>query len=365
MPHPRKSRALARRLIGMSLVLAGLALDAFAGWMILAQSDGEWLIPHAPAAMLWALGILILQDAPPPRALSTDTAAAPRTPVRAPALSGWTAAALCLGILSFPGFGTIGCAVAFGLSYLLRPRATAAQGGGTLLDSVQMLAVTRLPTAGPAREVQPLVDMLRGQNTELRRVVVKALGDQGDRESVQLLRGLLTDPNPDVRSDAAVTLMRLESEYTESINAAVARVEQRPFDIGRQLTLARLCFRYATNGILDPASAHLYLARVRTILETLAKQLPYRTDILVDLARTLHLLGEPEAALRALDEALSQRPGHADAYLLAVEIAFGERLWERLRALAHQPIGVPAETRELLEWWGEALPLPQRRTTHG
>lgn len=336
---------------GLALAALGLGADLLAGWVMLGQGDLRGLALHLPAAVLWGVGILYLQ---PPSAGDRFS------------ISGWTVAAFVIGLCSFPGLGTFSGSFAFGASYLLRRRTANIEDESDLLRSMALPVVMgKSVEVLRMQDIQPLVDVLHVQNTELRRVVVKALGDQGDQDSVKLIRSMLADPSPDVRSDAAVILTRLERDHSEAIQEAIDHVRFTPDDPERQLDLARLCVRYAKNGLLDAVSSQYYLQQACDILVALANRAPCRTDIWVDLARVQQALFHAPAALAALDHVLAQRPDHNDAYLLSVEIAFSEQHWERLMRLAQERRPVPEETLALLRWWAALHPVDLGGTWHG
>lgn len=332
-------------LAGLILTPLGLALDLAAGAAILISGGAAPLALHLVAGAVWLLG-LGLAERSAPHSYRNKRYAGPVWQ------SGWLVAGLLLGLLSFPGLGTASVSVAFSVSYLFRRRVS--------LPATELLvpqASVALPAvlgrgAGPAaQEIQHFVDVLREHNTERRRVVVKSLASQDDRQSIRLLRDLLADPNLDVRSDAAVLITRLEHDEHEAIRAAIAAAQARPRDGLALLALARRCRRYAVNGLVDSASAGPYLARAQTILAQLTDERPQWTDAWTELARVALAQDDLPAAQAALAQALTLRPTDADALALATEIAFRAGDWSRLFALAPHRHLLPAEQRAALAWW--------------
>jgi tetratricopeptide (TPR) repeat protein len=215
----------------------------------------------------------------------------------------------------------------------------------------------------PLRElqIQPLVDILRQPNSELKRAAIAALGRRGSREAMRLVRGALTDPDPDVRSDAAVTLSRLEDDFNRALSQAAAQGLDSPHGAKRY---ADLCYRYATSELLDAATSRYYLTQARDTLRRITALQPERADVWIDLARVHHDLGEAAAAWQALDRAQTLHPHQVAGYLLGMELAFEARDWDRLAAYAQQgglAAGDDHEDRELLSWWAHAQPLVARQ----
>jgi hypothetical protein len=355
-------RAHARRPYGVLLVVLGLLADSSAGLMILVNQDGRGLLVHVPAALGWALGISVLNG---------------RLPWRAPAaqaepayLNRWLLTSVLLGLVLFPGLGPLGCTVGFGLSHLLDRGSQQDPGVGDHLEAPD-LAVRRDQRGDPLRDlqIQPLVDILRQPNSELKRAAIAMLGRQGSHEAMRLVRGSLADPDPDVRSDAAVTLSRFEDNVTRALSQAVAQGLESPHSAKRY---ADLCYRYATSDLLDAATSRYYLTQARDTLRRITALRREQADVWLDLARVHYRLGEEAAAWQALDRARTLHPANVASYLLGMEMAFDARDWDRLAAYAHQgrlasahqgwlAAGDEHEDRELLRWWSQAQPLAARR----
>jgi hypothetical protein len=374
------------RCCGVLLVVLGVLADSSAGLMLLVNHDGRGLLVHVPAALGWALGISVLNGRLPwrapvgacgirPLAQVGDGAAdqrLTRPPVQAdPAyLNRWLLTCVLLGLVLFPGLGPLGCTVGFGLSHLLDHGPQQDPGVGDQREAPDL--VVRLDQrVEPLRDlqIQPLVDILRQPNSELKRAAIAMLGRRGSHEAMRLVRVALTDPDPDVRSDAAVTLSRFEDNVNRALSQAVAQGLDSPHSAERY---ADLCYRYATGDLLDAATSRYYLTQARDTLRRLTALRPERAEVWLDLARVHHHLGEEAAAWQALDRARSLHPANVASYLLGMEMAFEARDWDRLAANAHQgwlayahqgwlAAGDEHDERELVRWWSHAQPLSAPR----
>jgi tetratricopeptide (TPR) repeat protein len=218
-------------------------------------------------------------------------------------------------------------------------------------------------------QIQPLVDILRQPNSELKRAAIEMLGRRGSHEAMRLVREALTDPDPDVRSDAAVTLSRFEDNVNRALSQAVAQGLDSLHSAERY---ADLCYRYATSDLLDAATSRYYLTQARDTLRRITALRPERAEVWLDLARVHYQLGEEAAAWQALDRARTLHPANVASYLLGMEMAFDARDWDRLAAYAHQgwlayahqgwlAAGDEHEDRELVRWWSHAQPPAARR----
>ena len=377
--------SLTGRCCGALLVVLALLADSSAGLMILGNQDAWGLLVHVPAALGWALGISVLNGRLPwgapglafgvrSLAFGSSPAHTPKAEGRTPNaerhaaqadpayLNRWLLTSGLLGLVLFPGLGPLGCTVGFGLSHLLSKGPQQDPDVGEQLEAPDR-AVHVDQRVDPLRDlqIQPLVDILRQPNSDLKRAAIAMLGRRGSREAMRLVQGALTDPDPDVRSDAAVTLSRLEDDFNRALSQAAAQGLDSPHGAERY---AGLCYRYATSDLLDAATSRYYLTQARDALQQVTALQPERAEVWTDLARVHYDLGEEAAARQALDRAQALRPGHVASYLLGMEMAFDARDWDRLAAYAHQGLlaaGDEHEDRELLRWWAHARPLVVRR----
>lgn len=355
MTRLRNPTSPVRLGLGLIFVTLGLTEDCLAGWRLLTLNDIQGLLLHFPATLVWSMGILLVQQGVARRRADAATTA----------ITGWTVAALVIGFLMFPGLGTLGCTLAFSFSVFFRPKSNSEQMSFDTMDSVKVPALDRFAQGHAPQEVQHLVDVLREPNTEMRRVVIKTLSNQPGRESVQIIRDLLTDSNPDVRSDAAVVLTRMEDDFAKSIREARERAQNQPRDVQRQLQFAQLCYQFGTNGLLDSFSSQRILFEARDMLSNLTTKHPELADAWMSLAKTYYELGLTRDAIQALNEVVTLDANHDGAYLLAVDIAFREHQWQWLLTLVQQRRHASHEMGELMRWWSGIGDVTQREIEHG
>ena len=359
-PQKRTGETAARVISGAWFTMLGQLGDVAAAYLLVAQQVLQSMVLHVLAVGVWALGIhlLSLRSATAP----SDT----RRGIAARTLSGWTISAMILGLFLFPGLGTLGISVAFLFSFLFRRRRIPHLTLGDTLASMQIPAlVLRANSGGTEEPVMPLVDVLREQNTEMRRAVVRTLGDQGDQGSVEVLRRLLSDTSPDVRGDAAVILTRLENDYSQRIVRLLTAEGEEPQDAELRLRLARLYFEFADSGLLDPVSSRFYLGKARAIYQSETEAHPNRSDLFVDLARIYEQMERPSDAINILRFVLRKRPEHLPALRLLLEIAFAEQEWGLLLTTAQEVQALDPDQGELMRWWTAIIPPTWKGTAHG
>jgi tetratricopeptide (TPR) repeat protein len=207
---------------------------------------------------------------------------------------------------------------------------------------------------------EPLVDAIHDPDSELRRGAIAALGKHGDRNAVRLIRSMLKDPNPDVRSDASVALARLESTFGRAISEAEALSR---LDQAAAKDYADLCYQYATSDLLDVTSNHLYLVKAKIALRECLAYRPDNVDAWVLMARIHSALAEMAEAMTAVQRALALDTQTQEISLLGAEIAFRQQDWATLRALAIRACTTlqrQDERYEIMRWWARIPPKPRR-----
>jgi tetratricopeptide (TPR) repeat protein len=260
-----------------------------------------------------------------------------------------------VGLLLFPGFGTLGCTIAFGLSSLRLMARHQRAAPPTEIGGDDLPALPERPT-DPLHDlaIEPLVDILRERDNTLRHAAIRLLGRRCDRESVALLRGLLTDPDPDIRSEASTTLFNFEMQLNRTLNDAIGRVRSVLQEADAYADLGATYSRFVRCGLLDGPSARLYLTRACTAFREATTLAPDTTAYWLALAEAERDLGETEAAARSVARARSLAPDDAGAHLLAMDLAFREQRWADLLAFAAVEEGSTPDAPEIAElsaWW--------------
>ncbi|MCA1668682.1 MAG: HEAT repeat domain-containing protein [Thermomicrobia bacterium] len=353
---PARNAVAPHRFAGSVLTVGGVIADGAVGVAILRGATPWALCVHLLAALVWAQGLSLREGFSlsslvhrwRARGAGMDAAGnAAGSP-----LNGRTIAFSLIGLLLFPGLGTLGITVAAGISSVRmmahRQRALPA------FDAAPTVPWNR--PSDPLRDlaIEPLVDILRDPDHPMRHAAVRLLGRRCDRESVTLLRGLLTDPDPDLRGEASTTLFNFEDKLNRALTVARAHAEGDPQHAAPHAALAAAYRAFVQCGLLDGPSANLYLARACTALQEATALDPERTDYWIALADVQNGLGATAAASRAVAHALALSPDNSEARLLAMTLAFREERWSdmlTLSATAKRSAPEHADLRELLDWW--------------
>lgn len=360
-----------QRAVGVALVVCGGLADGIAGWLVLPQGNGWSLLIHVPVILAWGSGLCLLQHVPIPNNRATaDTASSARAVEdrTAPIASRWTIVLVLLGLVGFPGFVPLAWCAAYGFTRVYPIGSRTAHG--CLFDGLipreeqveQLVSsiAARATEQTLHREVEPLVDVVHDADIDLRRGAIAVLGKQGDRTAGRLIRSMLNDSDPDVRSDASVILARLETTMGQAISSAAV---QSKLDPSAANHYADLCYRYAISDLLDETSSRFYLVKAKIVLrECLACQAG-TVGAWVLMAQIHNALGERAEAMRAVQHALALDSETPEIFLLGTEIAFRQRDWATLRALAIQAstaLRSQGDLHEIMGWWAEIPSKPTR-----
>jgi len=337
---------------GNVLFTLGLLGESAIGVLLLVGAGMQILLLHIPAVLLWALGVNLIGKQ---HVHEEQTIRIGRM-----CMHKWSIAALLLSWCTFPGFGPLAYSIALFTTKFLHQRAA--------IETPEVTTSAHEISPPLDLEIQPLIDVLRTSDLEMRRAAVAALSRQVNPGAIQLLRQLLSDAQPEIRSDASIALTRLEEELAGTLNAALELWTADPVDKERTLNLANQYYEYACSNVLDEMSQHCYFAKARDVLQQCITQGSMNADLWLKLARIRQHLGETTEALQDARTALQLQPHAAEAYLLAMELAFRLHAWETLISLAREGLRTlpPAsEARTTLQWWVTLHPEVRGGRLHG
>ncbi|MBA2286927.1 MAG: HEAT repeat domain-containing protein [Ktedonobacteraceae bacterium] len=321
---------------GHTLFILGLLGESAIGLRLLTGAGMQLFLLHVPVTLLWASSISLINGH------NEQTVRIGRMPIHKLSI-----VALLLSWCTFPGFGALSYSIALFAARFL------AQNQGAAPETLEMLS--SLHTVSPALdlEIQPLIDVLAASDPDMKRAAVAVLSRQINPEGIQLLRQLLADVEPDIRSDASIALTRLEEKLASELNASLALWVVNP-DPQRTLSLVDQYYAYACSNVLDEISQKCYLAKACDLLQQYITQDSTKADVWLKLARIRQLLGETVEAMQDVRTALQLHPLSEEAYQLAMELAFRLHEWGLLISLAHEGLRtLPAasEVRTTLQWW--------------
>ena len=326
------------------LWLISLPAEVGAAWLLLGSSlprIGAAFVLHLIAAIVFGFSLIVY---------------AGERRVWAWPLLGWT-----LSLVAFPLLGMLATAVAFTLTNAVfqRSKKVAADlkdvveskdSDGDVVARAREMEISLLDE----RETEPVVDVLKEEDPELKRAAIEALTKQGGADTVRLLRGLLHDPAPEARFFASISLSKLEDEIGQSILAAQRALAETPDSPEAREHLAHLYLDYALSGFLEGVTRDYYLDLARGAFEDALEVSQRPDELILQLARVHLLLGNTAEATGLLDEVAQRRPDDTTVHLARMEAAYESGNLGELSAYARQTLpsfsGNDA-ARELVEWW--------------
>ena len=324
-------------LMGLLFFLTGFCGECVSGMLLLQRGDLSLLLLHVLAAFSWACGVNVICN---------------QKAARGGSFSGWHTfvnrwgiGALLVGLFTFPGLGTLTYSLALSMATLLqKKREDVSQEREQIPEKIST----------PGVALQTAIEALQGTNMETKRLAVTTLSRQGTPEAMQVLRQLLLDPHPEIRSDASIALTHLEDKLSRLLNSTLEQWTKNPSDRESTLNLADQYYQYAQSNVLDEASQHFYLVKAHELLQRVITQSAEEPDLWLKLARICQRLDKFEEALQHVRMALQSGPHTSDAYLLGMELAFRLRDWDSLVAIASEGASALPEASEIsasLQWW--------------
>jgi hypothetical protein len=273
----------------------------------------------------------------------------------------WSLLGGVIALVAFPVIGMVAMMVGYLLAYISRHRVPL--GAGQLFERTNT-DERATDAVGRAREIElqlldeldiePVVDVLRENDPELKRAAIETITKQGGPSAVRLLIGLLHDPSPEARFFSSIALSRLEDEISRTILAAQRDVADHPDSPEAQEQLGQLYLDYALSGFLEGVTRDYYLDLAREAFETAVGRSADPDAVLRRLARVTLLQGSIAEAAAILDELGSRHPEDDELCLLRMDsiYRFGDFRELVVYARRAEPAIAPdTESHELVAWW--------------
>ncbi len=324
------------RCVGACFFLFGLGNDCIIGLALLHAFSWPLLLLHIPTTCLWLLGIVLLNSK------STRAIA-----VKQALLNKWSIAALCLSLGLFPGAGTYAYSVALAVVALFQQKERILT---TITMTIPIIPVIKRPDTGRKQ----LIETLYSTDLEVRRTTLAALGKQPSPQTSHLLRQMLVDPQPEIRSDASILLTRLEEKLSLQLHTALKAWEAQPTSESA-LRLVQQYYEYAASNVLDKHSQRFYYLKAQDLLRPLLQTHAHDAGLWLQSARISAALGADEEALHAVQQALRFQPQMQEAYILALDLAFRTAQWDLLTELVGRKSVLTTSVKQnaALQWWSQ------------
>jgi hypothetical protein len=248
------------------LLVPALLLETLGIWL-LASGKASWsvvIILHSAAALLPAFGGVMEKKAgrsPCPLAL------------------------IAVLTMTMPGVGLYGSSLALLMS------GTVLQSKGLAHEPEQDSSSTALKHSGTDSDqkifleqeigVEPIIDILREDDSAMKRGAIQLLQKLRTAESVMLLRKSLSDPDSEIRFYAHTALTRMEEYFSETISSITKSSHGTTW---KQVQTARLLMEYVQTGLPEGAMRRESLLRARELMESALLKSDNKHLLYLDLA---------------------------------------------------------------------------------
>lgn len=264
--------------------------------------------------------------------------------------------------LCLPGIGLYGCVFALGCAGLLmhhknktkqfRESIEAALGEDSGWISRKRVGQVLADEIA----IEPVVDVLQGDDPDLKRGAVKLLKSLETPGAVKLLRQCMSDPFPEVRFYAHSALSDLEDSYTSLIKSLREIVSLAPgADVLR--ALGQEYRAYADSGLVDEVMRRQTLEDARAALDRSLALSPDQPGTALMLGQVLLELGMPSEARVRFEQCLQHEEVASEAQLGLAQIAYQARdfgqLVQRARSMAQSAAPRPTnpDSLQLYDFW--------------
>ncbi len=268
-----------------------------------------------------------------------------------------TALTLCL-----PGLGILGCLFARLCAHLLMRQKNKTR---EFKESLEMTLgedsrwITRKRVGQVLADeiaIEPVIDVLQGDDPDLKRGAVKLLQRIGTPSAVGLLRQSLSDQFPEVRFYAHSALTELEDGFTKRIQAIDTALKQSPSAPAYRL-LGQEYRAYADSGLADEVARRQHLESCRDALISSLELEPGHAQAMLLLGQAMLDLGRPREARLMFEKCARHEQTASEARLGLAQIAYQQRDFAQLAvqarnmAVSAAPLPQKPDPLALFEFW--------------
>lgn len=203
--------------------------------------------------------------------------------------------------------------------------------------------------------IQPIIDIMSGEDMNLKRGAINLLRRMGTAEAVGMLKNSLTDPAPEVRFYAHTALARLEEKRIDALQEAERKAaSEKPED----LRILAMAYRdYADSGLPEQTMREHYWAQAYEIGTRVLFSKPDDIELTLMLGDLAYERGEPLVAEGFYANMLNLGKGMMEAYLGLCRIKFEQgdmlglrHLVQSMRETDPQPSENPAARTAYAFW---------------
>lgn len=208
-------------------------------------------------------------------------------------------------------------------------------------------------------KIQPLQDILSGDNIDMKRGAVKYLEKVGSPEAVRLLKKCLTSNDLELRFYTHSSLVKLDKNYTDQIKLITDKIKETGEEPDLIRQLASVYIRYANSEILEDSTRRYYLNLAHDIYESLLVKNSENVEILYIVGKHYIFEKKYQKAEEIFYKAMSIEPENALPILNLMQIYYEKRDLTSLSRIAQKIKQMKqvntdhVDQKILLHFWGE------------
>ncbi|MDR4505563.1 MAG: HEAT repeat domain-containing protein [Candidatus Scalindua sp.] len=205
--------------------------------------------------------------------------------------------------------------------------------------------------------IEPIMDILNGDDPALKRGAINLLRQMGSREAVHLLKKCISDPHEEVRFYTSAALKKLNDAYIQQLKNVKEEIAREKPSIPNLQKLGDICTKYAESDLCEQSARDYYLSLAKNAFNEALILDPENREITTNLGYVCLELKEYEEAEKYLKWVVTRNPEHVDALLWLCRLYYEK--WD-LKALVenihgmnpvyHSEAGDPYN-RMLLDFW--------------
>jgi len=167
-------------------------------------------------------------------------------------------------------------------------------------------------------EVEPYIDILKNNDSELKKGALDQLSKIKTKESVYLIKSILKDPNPELRYCASLKLKKIEDECNEQILMFKEKLKHTK-NKETHNHLGDLYSHFCSLGILDSVTSDYYYKLALNEYVLSLQEDPKQSHILKNMAKNYLAIHRPDQALLILKRACELNANDEECAILISE----------------------------------------------
>ncbi|MBT3245005.1 MAG: HEAT repeat domain-containing protein [Bacteroidetes bacterium] len=205
------------------------------------------------------------------------------------------------------------------------------------------------------KEIQPIVEILIGNDRELQKGAIDTLANKGDINAIKLLKDALGYAHPDVRYFIVESLNKISKQYSDSIYAAKSALDEEPGSAENMVKLADCYYDLARSEIEDHSLNHYFYEQAERFFSKASKYTELEDAGKKKYGNTLRYIGRYMEAVNIFNDLDSDRTKDWEDMSDLMELLFQEAKYGKLSEIAQlyrdSGISTPSKLEKSISLW--------------